>query len=222
MALFGRKNDNQEIKKPDLSMIDQMRGPPLTQPPKASAPKDAPATEPDLEIEHMAPLPTIDQLNSMTSTQQATKRVSQPLQLPSKPEQRPVQTVPGASVPKPSPKPKDDVQVSAPLFVKLSKYRQILSDMEYLKSTLGAVQNQLELLNQIEKARTENMLIIHATIQKMNDLLYRMDTQFARPAGFPEEEIQPMDMAEATSIQETISDLRKQIDHLKHDIGVTA
>jgi hypothetical protein len=109
----------------------------------------------------------------------------------------------------------------APLFIKLTKYKQILGSMNYIKTNINLVRNQLAILNELERLRTENMKMLQATIEKLNERLINLDSQFMRPSGFMED-MPEMHMQEVESLGSTIADLNTQIEGLKQEMDSLA
>ena len=106
---------------------------------------------------------------------------------------------------------------TAPLFVKLTRYRHILDNMENIKTGLGLVRNQIAILNEIEKLRTRNMKVLESTMEKLSKRLIKLDAEFTRPAGFVEETPE-MQIEEMESLESTITDLKEEIEGLKQEV----
>ncbi|MBI2542753.1 MAG: hypothetical protein HYW24_01035 [Candidatus Aenigmarchaeota archaeon] len=106
----------------------------------------------------------------------------------------------------------------APLFVKIDRYRQTLTTIGNLKTSLMIIRNSMGTLNQIERVRDDTFGIINDLIEKMSDKLMTLDNDLLRPAGFPESsEISP-EYNDVRSIEATVADLRGQIDQLKTEL----
>lgn len=103
----------------------------------------------------------------------------------------------------------------APLFVKLDRYRQILSTMNYLKNTMNMVKNTFSILNELEKIRMENLKLIQETIEKADKKILTLDSEFMRPSGFTDE---IPEFADAESLEATLVDLRNQVGQLKSEL----
>lgn len=103
----------------------------------------------------------------------------------------------------------------APLFVRLNRYKQILSTMNYLKNTINMVKSALSVLNELDKMREQNLKMVQGAIDKVEEKMLKLDSEFMRPSGFVEEipEVQDVEIVEAT-----LSDLKGQIDQLKSEI----
>lgn len=107
----------------------------------------------------------------------------------------------------------------APLFVKIERYRQILSTIGTLKTSLVVVKNCLDTLEQIEKARDQTFEIVSDVVGKMDDKLINLDNELLRPAGFHTSTETSPEQQDVRSIEATVSELRGQIDQLKNELG---
>jgi hypothetical protein len=99
----------------------------------------------------------------------------------------------------------------APLFVKIDRYRQILSTMNYLKNTMMLIKNNFAILSELEKLKEENLKLIENTLDRMEKKILSLDSQFMRPSGFMEDE----EVKDAGALDATIADLSGQIEDLK-------
>lgn len=107
----------------------------------------------------------------------------------------------------------------APLFVKMDRYRQILTTIGNLKTALMIVKNSLGTLQHIEKVRDETFNIVSDIVEKMDERLIELDNNLLRPAGFHDvEEISP-EQQDIRSIEATVADLQGQIEQLKSELG---
>ena len=107
----------------------------------------------------------------------------------------------------------------APLFVKMDRYRQILTTIGNLKTSLMIVKNSLATLQQIEKVRDDTFNIVSDVIEKMDDKLIDLDNNLLRPAGFHESEGASAGQQDIRSIEATVADLQGQIEQLKSEVG---
>ena len=107
----------------------------------------------------------------------------------------------------------------APLFVKMDRYRQILTTIGNLKTSLMIVKNSLATLQQIEKVRDATFNIVSDVIEKMDDKLIDLDNNLLRPAGFHESEGASTEQQDIRSIEATVADLQGQIEQLKSEVG---
>lgn len=107
----------------------------------------------------------------------------------------------------------------APLFVKMDRYRQILTTIGNLKTSLMIVKNSLGTLKQIEKVRDDTFSIVNDVIEKMDDKLIDLDNNLLRPAGFQGSDETSEEQKDIRSIEATVADLQGQIEQLKSELG---
>lgn len=107
----------------------------------------------------------------------------------------------------------------APLFVKLERYKQILSDLEGLRTTMAAIKNAFSILNQLDKLRYENIGMLQNTIEKVDEKLAALDSEFLRPAGF-REELPTEEYSEG--LESELGNLKNQVDKLKSELKSVA
>lgn len=110
---------------------------------------------------------------------------------------------------------------TAPLFIKLDKYRKILNTLNYIRTTMIMITNSLSVLNELDRLRKENMKLIQDTLDRVNKHLMSLDAEFMRPSGLREmaPAIAPqITEAETGGLETTISDLKYQIEQLKADL----
>jgi len=193
MSLFGRKKIEKEFDE-----IDEIRNSSQMQP-NRFPPNRFPPSQ----------LPQMRHLEKMRLEEQSRfGRTQAPLRAPM-PEKSPV--------PEPKEKDKEPAPVFAPVFVKLSRYKQILSDLNYLKMGINLIRNQIAILSELERLQAENMKVLHSTIEKMSNALVKLDSEFMTPSGFMED-VPEMEMNEVESLENTITDLRAQIEGLKGEV----
>jgi len=104
----------------------------------------------------------------------------------------------------------------APLFVKIDKYRNVLSSINDLKTTIIMLKNALYIQKQIEGLRDENRKFLELAINKIDKKIVSLDTEFLKPKGF-EEEFPPATY-ETEGLEGVVDDLKKQIEGLKSEL----
>ncbi|MBI4894268.1 MAG: hypothetical protein HY833_00840 [Candidatus Aenigmarchaeota archaeon] len=113
----------------------------------------------------------------------------------------------------------DDVnqQASAPLFVKIDRYRNLVSSLGAIKSSMGLLRSSLATMNELEKARQQNMLIVQGTVDKVEKRLAMLDKELVRPSGFTSPSSNE-DYQDMHSVGATVADLKGQIQQLKSEL----
>ncbi len=105
----------------------------------------------------------------------------------------------------------------APVFVKISKYKDILNSVNYLKMGFNVIKNQIEILSRIESIQRENMKLLYSVLEKVNNQLAKLDSEFTRPVDFMKE-VSDMKVQDIEGLESTINDLKSQIDQLKSEV----
>jgi hypothetical protein len=104
---------------------------------------------------------------------------------------------------------------SAPLFVRLDKYEEILNSLDYIKSALTTLKNSFAVLVDLEKLRDENLKLIQETLKNVSQRFSSLDAEFLRPVGF---EGEPIKYPETSVLETTLADLKNQIECLKSQL----
>jgi predicted RNase H-like nuclease (RuvC/YqgF family) len=101
---------------------------------------------------------------------------------------------------------------SAPLFVKLEKYKTIESNLNELKLNLDTLKNSFSIFKEVESVKGKNIEIIQEALVKMEKNVSALLTEFARPLEINEE---IRETPELTNLSKTLANLKNQIDQLK-------
>jgi len=115
---------------------------------------------------------------------------------------------------------KFEEEAQVPLFVKIDKYKTIVSSLMNLKTLLISLKNSLIALEQIEKMRIETFNAIMKNLDKMNEKVSALEKEVVKPIGFsfgaPIPPIPPYE--ELQSVQASIASLKAQIEQLKAEL----
>lgn len=106
---------------------------------------------------------------------------------------------------------------TVPLFVKIDKYRSVLSILNDLKTTIFLVKSALSVQKQIESLVDENRNLIENALNKIDEKTQLLDLEFTKPRGYTERMPTPS-LEEEKSLENVVSDLKKQIDDLKSEL----
>jgi len=138
----------------------------------------------------------------------------------SRSNQQPAQTL----QPAPSPQKAEEeivggkeVEAQAPLFIKVEKYKTIVSSLMQLKALLISLKNSLVALGQIERTRMETYNTIAKNLEKINEKIAVLEKELVKPIGFPLESpiLTYPAYEELESVQTSIANLKAQIEQLK-------
>jgi hypothetical protein len=118
--------------------------------------------------------------------------------------------------------PISEIPESVPLFIKLDRYKNILHTISDLKQTVTKVKNAFEMFSEMERVKAQNLRVLEAAVQKVEARLADLDSEFLRPGGLKEKEVeQPQEIVEEANdegLHGMISDLRVQINKLKEEL----
>jgi|SRR3989344_3790120 len=103
----------------------------------------------------------------------------------------------------------------APLFVKVEKYRDLISSVNELKLYLGATRQVFALFNDLEAVRAESLNVLRATVQRLERTITEIDSELLRPRGIS---MQTEEVAEVNHIENSLGDLHKQLMDLKREL----
>lgn len=112
--------------------------------------------------------------------------------------------------------------VSAPLFVKLDKYKRILDSISELRKMINSIQEAFASLIELENLKRENLKIIQNAIGTTERRLSALDSEFLRPPGYGEEtrkETFVSEDATSESLEPGIADLKAQVEQLKSELA---
>ncbi len=116
---------------------------------------------------------------------------------------------------------KHEEEMQVPLFVKLEKYKTIVSSLMQLKALLISLRNSLLALEQIERTRIESFSVIIKNLEKMNEKISSLEKEIVKPVTFPFG-IPPttpyVEYEEVQNVQASIASLKAQIDQLKSEL----
>ncbi|MEM5815000.1 MAG: hypothetical protein QXD89_00730 [Candidatus Aenigmatarchaeota archaeon] len=114
---------------------------------------------------------------------------------------------------------KEVEEVSAPLFIKLDKYKNLVSSLMQLKTYLITLKNTIVAIEQLEKVRMESISTLSKTIEKMNEKISELEKYLVKPIGFTFGPTETME--ELFAVQSTLSSLKTQIENLKSELEKT-
>lgn len=111
--------------------------------------------------------------------------------------------------------PAAEYRESAPLFIKVEKYRDILSSLQELKTFVSSVKQLFTVMHELETVRSDALKIMRASIQRLEKSLIEIDSELLRPKGF---EFPETSDVEIRHVESSLGDLQKQIVALKREL----
>src|SRR3989344_434846 len=106
---------------------------------------------------------------------------------------------------------------AAPLFVKVDKYRDIISSIHEMKLYVSSTKQVFSVLQEIESLRSETLNVLRTTMQRLERSVIEMDAELLRPQGVTMTEEKS---SEVTHIESSLTDLQKQLMDLKRELHV--
>lgn len=105
-------------------------------------------------------------------------------------------------------------EISAPLFVKVEKYREILSSVQEMKIFIAGVRQLFNILNELEAVRSDAIKIMRATLQRLEKGVLEIDNELLRPRGL----IAEARGEEASHIESSLEELQRNLADLRREL----
>lgn len=105
---------------------------------------------------------------------------------------------------------------SAPLFVKVEKYRNIIETVQDMKSFVFGLKQLFVVMREIEDIRNEALTIMQASVQRLEKNISDIDNEMLMPKSLDMEF--KRDEIELTRIESSLLDLQKQLSSLKTEL----
>ena len=107
------------------------------------------------------------------------------------------------------------VPQSAPLFVKVEKYSEMLVRLNEMRSYTSSMRKLFNVMYEMEVLRNESIKIMRATLQRLEKDLVEIDTELVRPRGF---DIPMYSSPDAHNIEGSLDDLQRQLGDLRREL----
>jgi len=105
---------------------------------------------------------------------------------------------------------------SAPLFVKVEKYRHITEMVQDMKSFVTGIKQLFIVMHEIEAVRQEALTMMQATVQRLEKNLVDIDNEMLMPKNLEME--YERDEAEISRVESSLLELQKQLSSLKNEL----
>jgi len=106
---------------------------------------------------------------------------------------------------------------SAPLFIKIEKYEDVLEKLQELKKSLQTLTRLMSFHAEVDELKTDIFTRIKNNVSQITDILISMDEIFVRPER--PDITEPKKKGEEEGIEEQILDLGEELRHLKRDLS---
>lgn len=104
----------------------------------------------------------------------------------------------------------------APLFVKVDRYKEILTIMQDMKTFISGMKQLFTVIKETDEVRNSALNILHATVQRLERNVIEIDNEMAMP-GEVDFRI-PHEETEMSHIEESLIGLQRQLADLKRDL----
>lgn len=105
---------------------------------------------------------------------------------------------------------------SAPLFVKVDKYRDIITSIQEMKLYVSSSKQIFAVLQEVEGLKADTINVLRATLQRLERSITEIDAELLRPQGVSIAEAEKS--TEVTHIESSLSELQKQLLDLKKEL----
>ena len=129
--------------------------------------------------------------------------------------EEPVEEVP--TQPSPQRQPAAQQDLGAPLFVKVEKYREVLTALQEVKLFMSGVKHLFGIMHEIETVRSDAMNITRATIDRMEKAVVEIDSELLRPRGITLTDYDRTSL-DITHVEQSLNDLQSQLGELRREL----
>lgn len=109
-----------------------------------------------------------------------------------------------------------DAPDTAPLFVKLDRYKDLLDRIQEMKAFNAGLKQTFAVVHEAEAVRMDALKIMRATVQRMDKTLAEIDTSMVRPRGIDLDKAYPD--TETRYIESSLTELQRQLATLRRDL----
>ncbi len=106
-------------------------------------------------------------------------------------------------------------ETAAPLFVKVDKYRDLITSIHEMKLYVSSTKQVFSVLQEVESLRSDALNVLRATLQRLERSVVEMDSELLRPQGVTLTEEKS---SEVSHIESSLSELQKQLLDLKREL----
>lgn len=104
----------------------------------------------------------------------------------------------------------------APLFVKVEKYRDIITAINEMKGFVSGIKQLYSVIHETENVRADALKILRNSVQRLEKNIFELDSELLRPRGFVTETKETE--TEISHIEGSLTDLQRQLVVLKKEL----
>jgi hypothetical protein len=109
----------------------------------------------------------------------------------------------------------EEAEKFAPIFVKLDKYRGIISELEEMRTFVNSIKQIFSVLADIESSRDDALKVMKAAIQRLEKSMTMIDMGLLKPMGF---ESFPHGELEVKHIESSLGALQHQLSSMRREL----
>jgi hypothetical protein len=107
----------------------------------------------------------------------------------------------------------------APLFVKVEKYREVLTHLGEIKAFIGGIKQIFLVQEELDGIRSDGLRMLRSSINRLERAIGEVDSELLKPVGlesFPHGEVEMKHIEDSlTRLQSQLSGLRKDLESFK-------
>jgi len=104
---------------------------------------------------------------------------------------------------------------TAPLFVKIEKYKEIIGSMHEIRNFISGIKQLFLVMNELQGIQQESMNMLKTSVQRMEKSIEWIDQAILRPVGLEEP---PYGDVESKQIEQSLHELQIEISSLRKDL----
>ena len=108
-----------------------------------------------------------------------------------------------------------EIKQTAPMFIKVEKYREILTELDEIKTFTASINQIFSVLADIDATREDAMKALRASLQRLERATAMIDAELLRPIGF---EVFPHGEVELKHIETSLSALQQQLAGMRREL----
>lgn len=104
---------------------------------------------------------------------------------------------------------------SAPLFIKVDRYNEILDNLQQTKALLMGIKSVFPLLVEVDNVKKDAIDVLRLTMQKIEKNIVLLDSSMAKPGEIPDiQRITP----DSSRMEDSLNQLQRQLGSLKSEL----
>lgn len=116
---------------------------------------------------------------------------------------------------------KESFSTSVPLFVKVDKYKEIITTLQEIKTLLSGLGSLFSVLEEIEQVKSDAINTLRITLQRVEKNIMQLDANFLKTSDTEVEKIKESirpKIVEATELEDSLKQLYEELNAMKSEI----